>query len=327
MKKSLIALAILASTSGAAMAQSSVSIYGVVDMGFQSQSDGVNRTNSIDSGMANGTRLGFKGTEDLGNGLKAGFVLETGLEADTGGDSNFTGAWGEQSIVYLQGDSWGKVTLGHQFSPIRNSLLSVDPFTTSYTGDARYVFNNFQNRVKNAVSYSSNNYGGFSGNVVYGAGEVPGDNSARRTLGFNVNYASGPVAATLAYNKLNGLSGQDAQKQLFLGGTYDFGVVKAHLGYGDYKEGAFKQRSYLMGVSAPVGQNGKVLASYNLSDVRSFDEADSAQLSVGYTHDLSKRTYVYSMYSHMKNDDNVGLRVAQNGKNGNTFQVGVRHSF
>lgn len=331
MKKSFIALAIMVATSGAAMAQSNVEVYGVMDLGFQSYDNGVNRVNGIESGLANGSKLGFKGVEDLGSGLKAGFVLETGFAADTGAESRFTGNWGDQSIVYLQGDTWGKVALGNQFTPLRHSLNVVDPFVTSYAGDARTMIGNgFPTRLKNSVYYTTNSYSGLSAGLIYGAGEVAGSTSSKSTVGFNVNYNQGPIAGTLAYNKLSAdkaVLGSSDKKDWLLGGSYDFGVAKAHVGYADHKEDLFKKRNYLVGVSAPVGTSGRVMASYILSDVRNIDNADSKQWAVGYTHNLSKRTNLYTMYSHVSNNDLASVKVVAPGESASTFQAGIRHAF
>lgn len=329
MKKNLIALAIFAAASTTAMAQSNVEVYGVVDMGLQSVDNGVDSKFGIDSGLANGSKLGFKGVEDLGNGLKAGFQLETGINADTGGSNN----WDNGTFVYLEGKDWGKVSLGKQFTPLRNSLNVIDPFVTSYAGDARYMFSSngqfsgFPTRLGNSVSFTSNVYSGFSASAIYGAGEQWGSESQGRTIGLSAYYKQGPIDATVAYNKTNGVGLGEAKKTVMLGGSYDFGVAKAHLGYNDYKEGDYKKRNYLVGVSAPVGQAGRVMASYTINDVRSVDNADSQQFAIGYTHHLSKRTNLYTMYSRTTNDDNASLRVAQAGKTGSTFQAGIRHAF
>lgn len=329
MKKNLIALAIFAAASTTAMAQSNVEVYGVVDMGLQSVDNGVDSKFGIDSGLGNGSKLGFKGVEDLGNGLKAGFQLETSINADTGGSNN----WDNGTFVYLEGKDWGKVSLGKQYTPLRNSLNVIDPFVTSYAGDARYMFSSngqfsgFPTRLGNSIVFHSNVYSGFSAAVAYGAGEQFGSESEGRTIGLSAYYKQGHVDATVAYNKTNGVGLGEAKKTVMLGGSYDFGVAKAHLGYNDYKEGDYKKRNYLAGVSAPVGQAGRVMASYTINDVRSWDDADSQQFAVGYTHHLSKRTNLYGMYSRTTNDDNASLRVDKAGETGSTLQVGVRHAF
>jgi predicted porin len=113
MKKALLALAVLAAFAGTASAQTNVTMYGVLDMALQHENDGVNSTTALDSGIQSGSRLGFKGTEDLGGGLKANFDLEAGVNADTGTSSQGGILFGRQAWVGLSG-GFGSLRLGRQ---------------------------------------------------------------------------------------------------------------------------------------------------------------------------------------------------------------------
>lgn len=329
MKKLVIASA-LAMLGTTAMAQSSVQVYGIVDMGLQSVDNGVDTKFGIDSGLQNGSRLGFKGVEDLGNGLKAKFVLESGLAADTGGYTQGNTAFGREANVALEG-GFGEVKLGLQYSPLRQSLLMLDPTGFGLTGSLTNVWSDggVVQRVKNAVSYSTPVYSGFQASVLYGAGEVAGDNSANRTLGFGATYTSGPLAATFAYNKLNagqGISG--STEDWLIGGTYDFGVAKLHAGYGEREDFVNqKSKNYTLGVSAPVGAAGTVKANWAMNDNRYVTSGKTNMYSVGYVHAMSKRTSLYTSYGYYKNGQNADLMVAQTGKNGSAFQLGMTHRF
>lgn len=339
MKKSLIALAILGSVSGAAMAQSSVSIYGIVDMGLSHSSSAGDSRTGIDSGLQSGSRLGFKGTEDLGGGLKANFVLESGLNADTGGFAQNNTAFGRQAWLGLEG-GFGAVKLGRQYTPIRNAVESVDPFNVGSTGSALNLLatGGVIERVNNAVTYELPAMNGLTGSAQYSFGETNDSVSANSGYGFGLGYKIQALDLQFAYGKQNatgnvgGLGALDVDaKDLFLGGTYDFGVAKAHASYSQRKiDGNIGKvedsRSYLIGVSAPFGPHS-VRASYIRNDVRNIADADTTQLALGYGYELSKRTNVYATYAHVTNDNNVALRANANGANSNVYQVGLRHKF
>lgn len=347
MKKSLLALAVLGAFAGAASAQSSVTVYGVVDAAIQYQNNG-NPAGSkwaLDSGMQNGSRLGFKGTEDLGGGLKANFKLETGINIDTGGSSQGGLVFGRQTWVGLSGD-FGSVTAGRQYSPIFLAADSIDPFDagiisgaagagTSTDGTVLF-FGNFSNRTNNTVNYTTNNLGGFTGSVAYSFGEVAGDNSANRRIGLSGTYANGPVLVTAAYDKANDALG-NATKNAFIGGTYDFKVVKAALAYGKNTTDAgvaaqVDTKTWMLGVTVPVGA-GNILGSYtrqtNNLPVPATAGGKGDQIAVGYTYNLSKRTNLYTSYARTANDagTNAGGLAFANGLTDKQFNVGIDHRF
>jgi predicted porin len=350
MKKSLLALAVLGSFAGVASAQSSVTIYGVVDAGIQTVSgaDQAGRTVGLESGLQSGSRIGFKGTEDLGGGLSAIFTLENGFAVDSGKLGQGDRLFGRQAWVGLAG-GFGAVKLGRQQTALYSALSTIDPFGINLAGNAQKVFAyglyalDPLARTDNTLSYTTANFGGFSGSVSYGFGEKAGDNKANRNIGAGAQYANGPVNVQFAYQKSNvdftkvatGL-GFDADpaaeiKTAFLGATYDFGVAKAHAAFADTKVELFgeseKVRNYLLGLSAPVGAAGTVMASYVRNDFKDFDNSKSDQYALGYTHALSKRTNLYTSYSYLKNDDEAALKTYADGKSVRTFNVGVRHAF
>jgi predicted porin len=360
MKKTLLALAVLGTFAGAASAQSNVTVYGVVDAGIQYKNDGnpAGKKLGLDSGLQSGSRIGFKGTEDLGGGLSAIFTLENGFNIDDGtlGQSTkeTTRLFGRQAWVGLAG-GFGAVKFGRQQTALYNALNIIDPFGINLAGNAQKVFGyglyaaDPLARTDNTVSYSTANFNGFSASVSYGFGETAGNNSDKRNVGVGAQYANGPINVQFAYQDSNtvdfGLdayksvakvynSGKTDLKTAFIGGTYDFGVAKAHLAYGDTKleqaGKSVKDRNWLVGVSAPVGAAGTVLASYVRNDVKDLDNAKSDQYALGYTHALSKRTNLYTSYSYMKNDNGVALNAdsaAIGGASVRTFNVGMRHQF
>lgn len=347
MNKKLLALAVLGSISGAALAQTNVSIYGVVDAGiaYDKNITAGDKTWKLQSGQQSSSRLGFKGKEDLGGGLAAVFTLENGFSIDDGAMSGGR-LFGRQAWVGLQG-GFGGVKLGRQQTFLYDALNAIDPFNINLAGNAQRLFgyglygSDPLSRTDNTLSYASPNIAGFTGQLSYGFGEQAGDNSALRQTGAALSYANGPINAYFAYHAANDatLAGTAAAlgvgttadlRTILVGGTYDLGVAKAHLAFADSKAEAgaveMKNRNWLVGVSAPVGA-GTVMASYVRNDVKDIAEGVSNLYAVGYSHALSKRTNLYTSVGYTKNDSNVRLNAFANGENGTLFNVGVRHRF
>lgn len=366
MKKSLIALAVLAA-SGAAMAQSSVTLFGIIDSGIgyvnKANAAGDNKYGVYNSGNST-SRIGFRGVEDLGGGLKAGFWLEGEIFADNGG----TGLdFKRRSTVGLEG-GFGELRLGRDQVAGYNKPSSYDVFgqtgiaqfygwtdwvggalsslgTVTATADASGV------RSDNIISYYTPNFSGFKGGFTYGFDEkTSGQYRAGQYFGGHIAYDNGPLSVTLGADqrKLSysvatvPVQSDNAKKQMLtLGASYDFGVVKLsgiaqQVKYkfeGDNESAKFN--NYAVGVSAPVGAAGVVKAQYALYDQKAID-SKAHQLSIGYDHNLSKRTAVYGIVSYLKNKDASNLGLNSKGLNttgpgaGNSqtgVQVGIRHAF
>lgn len=360
MKKSLIALAVLAA-SGAAMAQSSVTVYGTVDtsVGYLKGKDNV--SGMLNSGLSS-SALGFRGVEDLGNGLKAVFVLEGGINTDDGSgkavdaDEKATGGFDfkRESTVGLTSDAFGTVRLGRALTQSYNAVSRYDVFGTNGIG-ATLAWNSatgYGVRANNMISYISPKFAGFGVGVDYGFGEQTANRTARYT-GVGATYDNGPLSLGLGYdqqnNALNALQfKEDDLKTWQLGGSYDFGVAKLaafykQTKYEDVVNGdSGKLKTFNIGLSAPVGAAGIVKAAYNQHKVSDSDQKVQ-QFSLGYVHNLSKRTALYGTYAYLKNknglnidgraDKQLGLNGAFGGVGFSTsgkqqgVQVGVRHSF
>jgi predicted porin len=345
MKKSILAIAVLGAFAGAASAQTNVSIYGVADAGISYKDSGAAtnaKTWGVDSGMQSGSRLGFKGTEDLGGGLSAIFTLENGFTIDNGalGQSTptTTRLFGRQAWVGLNG-GFGAVKFGRQNNPIRGALEAVDPFGIGLAGNIINVFNAYGERADNTINYATPNFSGFSGQLAYSLGEVAGNNSAGRQLGLSAGYANGPINVLVAHHNQKLLTGTPATtpngdaKTTMLGGTYDFGVAKAHAAFavnkGEAANGvtSVDSRDAMLGVSAPLGAAGVVLASYIRRDDKLVANRDASQWALGYTHELSKRTNLYTSYARVKNERLATVGGAAAGNDPSTFNVGLRHKF
>jgi predicted porin len=351
MKKSLLALAVLASFAGVAHAQSSVTIYGVLDMAVNSESHGVNSkgqgaVTALDSGVQSGSRLGFKGSEDLGNGLKANFKLEMGVNADTGSSAQGGLAFGRAAWVGLSGD-FGAVQMGRQNKPVFNAVDSIDPFetgiiggsagdSTSATGLGNLFFAS-NPRQNNTINYSTNNISGFTGTVAYNFGEQAGDAGKSRQIGMSAGYAAGPLSAIFAYNtETDNSTPTVALKHTFAGATYDFGVVKAALAYGKVaSDEAIKKvdnKLWMLGATVPVSASSAVLASYTrLATAGNGVGTNNVgnQLALGYVYSLSKRTNLYTSVSRIANqkNSNAGGLADAKGVTERLVNVGVRHMF
>ena len=362
MKKSLIALAVLAA-SGAAMAQSSVTLYGIADAAV-TYVNGDKSWNGISSGANKTSRLGFRGVEDLGGGLKANFVLEGGINLDTG-DGKSGGASGtgfefkRQSTVGLSGN-FGEVRVGRELTAAYNATARYDVFggvgiahsqlwddgKALGTGTDPYHYTTNQ-RVSNAITYVSPNFAGFRAAVNYGFGEVAGQNRDGRYFGGGLTYDNGPLSLGLAGERLNKGNGAAMQAQTAnditawsLGGSYDFGVAKLLAGYRQSTAkdvlglGDMKNRGYMVAVTAPVGP-GLVRAAYNHYETKfDGDKGKTDQFGVGYVYNMSKRTALYGTYAYIKNknDNALGLTLGTGATlkdNGSQqgLQVGITHTF
>lgn len=363
MKKLHTALAIAGALTGAAQAETKVEIYGVVDMGFVRETGSVAGLatgagapitpagNKLSSGAQSGTRLGFKGTEDLGGGVKGLFVLETGIAADTGGFNQGNQAFARQSFVGLQSD-FGTLTLGRQYTSYFLTLSQVaDPFASGLAGNAQNLMlpaavpagspsgidptligaePDRAIRMNNAIKYVSPVQNGFSGEIAYGFGEVAGNNNASRVLTASGGYSDKALNVRIAYYRKNDRAETTKLESVLLAANYDFGVAKVFAAYADNDWAALKSRDLLIGTAIPFGPH-TFLASYIRKNGRGISNGDDAnQFGLGYTYALSKRTNLYAAYGRINNDGDARFTVGNNSENGTSntaFNLGVRHTF
>jgi predicted porin len=380
MKKTLIAVAALAAV-GAASAQSSVTLFGVVDatlaVGKGSIAD---RTRLQNSGY-NSSRLGFRGTEDLGGGLAASFWLEAGFNNDDGGGqatntnnqlggsptaggTDFTGGavpnggqgltFNRRSTVSLSG-GFGEIRLGRDYTPNFNVITAYDPFGTNGVGTTN-TLNGISTastsggglnpavavRASNGIGYFlPANLGGFNGQAVYYFGENAKTGAATEDdgngYGLRLGYAAGPVSVAFGYNNVKYAAGDT--KSFSLGGSWDFGVARLMAQYVrdriDAVAGAgdITGKGWLIGGLVPVGA-GEIRASfsqYQAEETGFADEPKSRKIALGYVHNLSKRTALYTTYARVRNSN--GANQALNGSttaanaSSSGWDLGIRHSF
>ena len=354
MQKKIIALAVAGLVSSVAFAQSSVTVYGILDAGFSSWSGNSERATGVSNGGMSTSRVGFMGEEALGNGLKATFQLETAASTD----DPATG-WGgnRQANVGLTG-KFGTVKLG-----LQQSLSDLWAGNVEVMGNLspRNLIGNtagrFSNEKAQAVSYYSPIFSGLQLAALYGNKKetdnyklrVGTDNgeSAQNYYQVGANYNNGPFNAALTYAYL--ADDGDGAQDWTIGGTYDFKVVKVFAGYERSADvgatgattllGArdLTNSEWTVGVRVPVTTAGTISASYakNSNDV---NDTDVNAWLLGYDHALSKRTTLYAAYMRISNDDgssieppsrfnNTNSFTSATGENYNGFTVGLRHAF
>lgn len=307
MKKSLVALAALAVV-GAASAQSSVTLYGVADVSLtDSNVAGVTAQMSSSGAMNNGnSRFGFKGSEDLGGGLKANFNMEAGLTSETGAGNTSGGNLFSRAAWLELSSGFGALRMGRSLSP---NFYGVAAWELTGTANYSVVGSQFgfSGNVRNDSQFmytSPTMMGGLTGSVGY---IFKGDNAGREAVAANVIYAAGPVSAGFAYSQTKGLD----NKAWSLGGKYTFGQFAVAA---SYQDPAGVKKGFTVGGTAKLGA-----ASLTLDLARDTGSATkTTDVLVEGLYPLSKRTFAYAA---LVRDD---LAV---GSSTNTYGLGIRHNF
>jgi predicted porin len=303
MKKSLIALAVLAA-SGAAMAQSSVTLYGIADVVVH-KDKGV--STKMTSGGVSTSRWGIKGSEDLGGGLAANFLFEQAIDLTNGGTA---GGFDRQAYVGFSG-GFGEVKLGNVYTAFDDISAAAAPTFDSNVLDPSDVFvsNNYTFSPGSNIYYSTPSFGGFSGAVSYALG---GAND--KVASYHAKYENGPLFVGLGYQDDSKAGGD---KYTRLNGTYDFGVAKLLVAYGKTKTADVTDLS--IGADVPLAANLVLSAGYASAKPDGAARRSSYGLAVVYS--LSKRT---SVYTGLRNDNAAAVA---NGGVDSRFGVGVKHTF
>ena len=309
MKKTLIALAAVAAT-GAAFAQSSVTLYGVADLGLV-KSNGVSAQMTGNGVMNNGSsRLGVRGVEDLGGGLKASFNFEQGINGESGATDAAT--FQRAANMALSG-GFGRFQMGRTLNP---SFYGVAAW--ELTGAANYSVVGTQfawtgqgPRTNSLFQYTTPNMGGFSGTLGY---IMKPDNGGNAKYDLNAIYGNGPLVVALSYNKTNTMKGNMA-----LGARYDFGAFKVA---GSIQNNGGPSKGFTLGATVPVGAFALTLdiARENGTGMKNTDLLLEAKYA------LSKRTFAYAAY-YKDGDNNGALPGGYATGAKNHIGLGVRHNF
>lgn len=349
MQKKIIALAVAALASSAAFAQSNVTVYGVADAYVGSfKTDDAKRATQVNSGGLGASRIGFKGAEDLGNGLKAIFALEYRLDIDQnaalGTNAGVAGP-ARQQLVGLTG-GFGTAVAGRLQTTAYDWAVSYDVLAGTAISPLQNVNNGFViggtaagARANNAVAYISPSFGGvtLAYNRAYLTEQSAASGAANTVDVSNVadmlsaNYKAGDLAAGVVYSHVKDRTTANAAFANYskttdwaLGASYDFKVAKAFATYQRSKNETSaagvtttpkSDSAWSLGIAAPVSAAGTVIASYAKNSIKSTDTpllspADNTKsYTLAYTHGLSKRTTAYAGYMAIQRDNGINVTV------------------
>lgn len=366
MKKTLIAFAVLGAFAASASAQSSITIYGIVDAAavYKTNQTASGGTASMDAGQMATSRWGFKGTEDLGAGMKANFNLEGTLANDTGAAGGTFGAAASSTLfdrsawVGLSGD-FGTATLGRQTSLITDVVGQADPLSFAHAGSNPNVmitahhsgtfFGGYgtngggaSSRQNNSVKYLSPTLSGFSGALMYGFGEKAGDTSANTYKGLSGNFAEGAFAAGINYSEETDAAGTATQTSWTGGGKFKLNTVTFKLIYSENEVDTTKRKFAVLSAGVDFALSPAVTltgAYYNVKRsgdaVAGVSQAGKADQYIGMAkYAFSKRTTAYASLTHAKagsvkaQDVALALGIIGAGQeSANRVAVGVLHAF
>lgn len=367
MKKSLLVAALLTGFAGAAQANTSVTLYGLLDGGvgytkFKNDTASASKTGGWD-GAQSSNRWGLRGSEDLGDGLKAIFTLESGYSLMNGTQAQGGRLYGREAVLGLKSDAWGTITLGRQGNIAYRWLAGVaTPFGNNFN-QARTAgtFSVAEVRYDNQIQYLTPSISGFQAGIGYSF-NADGEQESKqgdhnepnvRAVTAGLRYSNGPVAAVLTYDQIkDATTGTGVKaKSWNLAGSYDFEVAEVHLGFGITDDGwfgtpsqlrnselgfgsirayndGFRANSYGVGLSALVGARGKLLAGWGMVDPRDNGAAYAGRdLKSQHIFGLAY-TYKLSTRTNLYAQGAYGKNVAfASGNKTQSIGVGLRHSF
>lgn len=348
MRKHLLVLSALGFAAAAAHAQSSVTLFGILDATLAHGSGSISKKTQLGSGGNNTSRLGFRGVEDLGGGLSAGFHLEAAVFADDGrggpantnnqasgaGPSNSGLTFARRSTVSLAGP-WGEFRAGRDYVPQYWGMSRGDPFGNVGVGTAvnysASIVGVTTVRASNALHYISPNFGGFSASVMHYRGE---NNSGTATSddgtgsGMRLQYENGPLSGGIGYGRTEYASGDAVERNIQA--QWNFKVARVMGVINRDRLGTLSSKGFTIGAVVPVGV-GEFKAAYSGHRTDAAGEPKAKKLALGYVHNLSKRTAIYFTAARLKNSG--GLAMALNGattapnSSSTGYDLGLRHSF
>ncbi len=307
MKKTLVALAVLA-VSGAAMAQSSVTLYGIADMMVHKDKGS---DMQMTSGGIGGSRWGVMGTEDLGGGLAANFLFEQGIDLENGATA---GGFNRQAYLGLSG-GFGEIKLGNVYTAYDDIEAAASPLFDSNLLNPAEIWASTLGYNANPGSnlyYATPDFGGASGAISYTR-----NGSGNDLVSLHVKYEGGPLFVGFAYqDESDFVVGGD--KFTRLNGTYDFGSFKLLAGYG--RTNLTKNTDLSIGADVPLSANLTLSAGY--ASTKAKGGVRGSSFAVGASYSLSKRT---SIYGGLRNDN--AEAVTNYGGVDSRIGVGIKHTF
>jgi len=360
MKKSMLALAALTAFAGAASAQSSVTIWGIVDATYAIGNGSLTDKTQITNSGYNSSRLGFRGVEDMGGGNRAGFWLEAGVNNDNGSfgttstNNQATGASGGGGLTMNRrstvswGGGWGELRLGRDYTPHFWNHTVYDPFGTNGVGTSQLLNSSLGGtttvRASNSIAYiygqafNGNSLGPGKGLHAFAQMYRGENNSGAATsndgngFSFRLGYDAGPLSLAFANGSTKFATGKITSSNL--GGSYNLGVAKVSaLWTSDKVSGGKKGSGTLFGANVPMGTNEIRVAfsRYETETAAGVTDGKASKTSLGYVANLSKRTALYATYARVSNSGisaqalNGATTAAGGSSTGMDF--GVRHAF
>lgn len=350
LKKSILLLGVFGMFSSA-HAQSSVSLYGTIDVAASRVTGSVASRSQLISGANSSSKLVLRGNEDLGGGLHANFWLETGLNADNGTfqepstNDQTSGtvpvAAGTQGLTFDRrafvglGGTWGEVHMGREESPTYDTFsLKFDLFGVGSGIGLNYVssINPNQVRMSNAIAYISPKLAGVFVNVQHWFGKNPSGTSTSKDgsgSGISATYQGGPIYGVVHYARTEFAAGNAIYRGAAL--YYDTGAWKIAFNLNRDEQGTLMQRGFNVGGLVRIG-NSEYKATYSGLTTRTVDgNPEGRKVAVGYVYNVSKRTAIYSTLARVfnKNDSALAIGSATTGPNqpSSAFDLGIRHFF
>ena len=361
MLRSLVTIAVLGGSTGAACAQSGVTTYGVLDAGVVGEG-GCARgcATRVGSGIASTSRIGIHGSEAVGGNTSAIFGVETEMRLDTGRAAGREREQDErlehQAWVGLSGE-FGAITIGRQYNLQYLALTDVaDPFKGGTAGSATNLIGG-PRRTDNSVQYYKTFPNGFSGGVSWAARDLD-TSPAGRAWGMTVGLSSGLLTIRAAHRNQNAVrvnlnsktSNDTNSKNSILAANLRLGWGTAYAAYsmsrgwassplfnpdnpyavGIARTPSSKSRDVLFGFALPVDHSITLLTSYIRKNDRDLANQDANQIAIGASYSVSRRTDFYAAWSHIRNRNGAGYTVGNAsapGSGNKAFNVGMRHAF
>lgn len=327
MKRNLIVAAISVLAAGSALAQSSVTVYGRLNTSLEEQKN-IAVAGSQSVMQNNASRLGFKGVEDLGGGLKAEFLLEHRFNSDNGATTNPGAFWAGDSYVGLSG-RFGGIKMGRLTSAAYYATADYISYHNHDTGTSEDKLYNYLGQNSNTIAYTTPSLGGLTAEASISAGE--GRALSNKVAGLALNYSLGALGLGFGYEENAG----DNDNQYAIRANYDIGALTL---------GGYYQRSDDKGAGGLGTRNAyrfsamyamgalELHGNYGMADDWSgLSNSDATQYTLGLNYNLSKRTKVYAFYTEVDNGRNFSYFGATD-RNGNALKAssmaaGVRHNF
>jgi len=351
----------------AAFAQSSVTVYGIVDIGGQYLA-GHSKDVLVTPGGLQGSRLGFKGTEDLGSGLYADFVLEGGINIDTGGSAQGGQLFGRQAYLDLRQQGVGTLSAGRQYGSVYTITSDFSIFSnTSAGGPTTAVIGGFAGgyepvrgssatatlpaagssinggpaRINNSVRFTTADFSGFKASILYGAGEVQGDTWGNYIVDYSARYTRGPfdVMASYISDDARNATAQTKVGTATVGASYAFGAFRLMGGYlnvNDKRPQDQDGHGMWLGGDYTVGAN-VFKAQWVQNKAKQGEDNRTNAYGVGYQYNFSKRTALYGSLAYFDNGSGTGTGrfntaipagLTTAADNDITeLMIGVRHAF